>query len=355
MRVQNTERIFFGVLFILVLYFTYQTMRPFLPGIIWAAMLVVVFSSSYERVRRAFGGRRLLSAILMSTVITAFIVTPIVFALIKVSQGVFLFYQWVEAKIASGAFDPGLLLNRFPNLASVFSWLGRTDPQDLNLQEWSGSVAKAVGKLLSGTTNVLAGLVGNVFTLVVFYFTAIVLFHHSHKIVLSIRRFLPIDEEEKDRTFRAVRDVTRAVFYGILVTALVQGLLATIGFAVVGLSRAVMLGAMTFMVSLIPGGTMLVWGPAVVYLFATGAAWWKPILLLIWSVGVVSTADNFIRPIFISRSVELPVILVFFGVLGGLLAFGLIGLFLGPVVLTVFLLLLDVIGRDLARSEKASP
>src|SRR5262249_47295841 len=157
-------------------------------------------------------------------------------------------------------------------------------------------------------------------------------------IASSLRRFLPIDEKDKDRMFRSVRDVARAVFFGILVTALVQGLLAMLGFLVVDLPQPVMLGAVTFFASLIPGGPILVWAPAILYLFIKGVVWWKPVLLLVWSVGVVGTVDNFIRPIFISRNVELPMILVFFSVLGGLLAFGMIGLFLGPVILTIFVL-----------------
>jgi predicted PurR-regulated permease PerM len=224
------------------------------------------------------------------------------------------------------------------------------DPEQLNLQDFGGGISKALSKVLAGTKGLLKGIAEQLFTLVVFYFTAIVFFHNSEAITRFFERFLPLAEKDRDKMFRSIRDVTRAVFFGVLVTALVQGGLSIIGFAVTGVPHALVLGAVTFFVSLIPGGPMLIWLPAACYLFYIDVPLWRPIALLVWGAGVVSTADNFIRPIFIGRSVELPMILIFFGVLGGLMAFGIIGLFLGPVILTVFLLLLNV-----AAQERTSP
>jgi predicted PurR-regulated permease PerM len=144
-------------------------------------------------------------------------------------------------------------------------------------------------------------------------------------------------------------DTTRGVIYGILGTALAQGALAALGFFVAGVPGALFLGFLTFILSFVPMGPPLVWLPAGIWLIATGDYWWGGALLA-YGVGVISLVDNFLKPYFISREGKLPFLLVFLGVLGGLLAFGFIGIFIGPVLLAL--------GFSLARewsTAKAEP
>jgi predicted PurR-regulated permease PerM len=129
-------------------------------------------------------------------------------------------------------------------------------------------------------------------------------------------------------------DTTRGVIYGILGTALAQGALAALGFFVTGVPGALFLGLLTFFLSFIPMGPPLVWLPAGVWLISEERLWWG-IALLVYGFGVISLIDNFLKPYFISREGKLPFLLVFLGVLGGLLAFGFIGIFLGPVLLAI--------------------
>jgi predicted PurR-regulated permease PerM len=129
-------------------------------------------------------------------------------------------------------------------------------------------------------------------------------------------------------------DTTRGVIYGILGTALAQGALAAIGFFVAGVPGALFFGLLTFFLSFVPMGPPLVWLPVSIWLMSTGDWVWGGALFL-YGLGVISLIDNFLKPYFISREGKLPFLLVFLGVLGGILAFGFIGIFLGPVLLAI--------------------
>jgi predicted PurR-regulated permease PerM len=133
----------------------------------------------------------------------------------------------------------------------------------------------------------------------------------------------------------------RGVVYGILGTAIAQGVVAGIGFWIAGVPAAPLLGLATFVLSPVPIGPPLVWFPAALWLFSHGSTGWG-IFMLIWGVAVVSSVDNVIKPMIISRGSNLPFILVLLGVLGGVVAFGFIGVFLGPTLLAIgFALLQD--------------
>jgi len=124
------------------------------------------------------------------------------------------------------------------------------------------------------------------------------------------------------------------VVYGILGTAMAQGLLAWVGFTIAGVPAAVLLAMMTFLVSVIPMGPPLIWIPASIWVFQNSSVG-MGIFMVVWGVLAISSVDNFVRPLIISQGNKMPFILIFMGVLGGGLAFGLIGIFLGPTLLAV--------------------
>ena len=139
-----------------------------------------------------------------------------------------------------------------------------------------------------------------------------------------------------DHYLHAVGATTRAVVFGLVLTALAQGSLAGLGYAVAGVEGPVLLGALTALLALLPFGAPLVWVPAGVWLLMNGQVV-AGVGLLAWGALVVSWIDNLIRPLVISNATDIPFLLVMFGVLGGLAAFGLVGIFVGPVVLAVVL------------------
>lgn len=130
------------------------------------------------------------------------------------------------------------------------------------------------------------------------------------------------------------------VMIGLVGTAAAQSLVALIGFVIAGVPSAVLLAGATFFLSMIPMGPPLIWGGTAWWLYDQGYVGWS-IFMVIWGTGVISGIDNFIRPVLISQTTNLPVLLIMLGVLGGVLAFGFVGIFIGPVVLTLGLTLVD--------------
>jgi predicted PurR-regulated permease PerM len=137
-----------------------------------------------------------------------------------------------------------------------------------------------------------------------------------------------------------IQNTVSGVMYGLLGTALAQGFVATIGFWIAGVPAALLLGVCTFVLSVIPVGPPLIWGSAAIWLFYQGDMGWG-VFMLIWGTLLISGVDNVVKPLLISRSSNMPFILVLFGVMGGILAFGFVGVFIGPALLAVGLSLLQ--------------
>jgi len=189
------------------------------------------------------------------------------------------------------------------------------------------------GAFVVGALNALVALAIMLFLL--FFFL-----RDGERMLATAVRLIPMRPARRGELVDHVAAVTRAVVFGSLLTALVQGVLVGIGFALVGLPSPVVFGAIAAVASLIPFvGTALVWVPAVAVLFLQGR-WVAALFLAAWSVAVVSSADNVVRPLFISGRAQISTLPVFLGLLGGVTAFGPIGLVVGPVVVALTLTLL---------------
>jgi predicted PurR-regulated permease PerM len=152
---------------------------------------------------------------------------------------------------------------------------------------------------------------------------------------------VPLPEDRKQRLVHHMKTVTRAVVFGTIATAVLQGTLVGIGFAIAGLPSPVVFGVVAAVLSVVPfGGTALVWGPAALWLLFGAEQIGAGVFLLIWGGAVVGLADNVVKPMLISGRAEVPTLAVFLGVLGGLAAFGFVGLFLGPLVIALVIALL---------------
>lgn len=350
MKSQAAGRIPFIVLTVLTVYLMYLIFRPFLSGIAWAVVLVVAFQPLYERIARWLGGRTRLAAALVTALVAAFVVLPTLLAVIKVSQGVGDAREWFEGLAADGT-D----LQDLPWINDLRVRIGDyIDLDKLDLRAMVLSALRTVGAAMAGrTTALVTNAVQSLLTFVVLLLTMFVLFQEGPRLLQVARRFLPLSEPDKEAAIQELNQVTHAVFFGVLLTALAQGVIGGFGTAIVGLPSPFVFGAAMFFAALLPGGTMLVWGPAAIWLFATSAPW-KGVVMVVWGIGV-STIDNVLRPMFIGRGVRIHMLLVFFGIFGGMMAFGLVGLFIGPLVITLFLILLDVARREYLGEPSTSP
>jgi len=246
---------------------------------------------------------------------------------------------------------------KLPFVRDLEGVLGRyVDLSRVDLEGMALDTMKRVGNAMVAQTSSLVQ--NTLWTLVMFLitiFTMVYFFHEGPAILEAFQEFLPLRPADKEAVLERLHEVTWAVFYGVIMASVIQAILGGIGWAVVGLPSPVVAGIAMFFCSLIPvGGSFLVWGPGAVYLLLQGHPA-KGIFLAVWGLAVVVLVDNFLRPLFISGRTRMHALLVFFGVLGGMMAFGVAGLFLGPLLITVLLFLLDIIRRDLFQPDQPPP
>jgi predicted PurR-regulated permease PerM len=309
-------------------------LRPFLSPILWAAILAYATWPAYSRLRIPFGHFLNTAASLMTLAVASFAVVPLVWLLVLIQHELVDAYRDFTAFLAQG---PHTLPGAIRDLPVVGAWLQGSleryanDPGALGrelsggLQHWGGlltallrDVARNVGKLLIA-----------LLTLFFFYRDGSALVDQIRRVAY---RFLG---DRFERSLRAAGLMTRAVVFGLLITAFAQGVVAGIGYRIVGLEAPVLLGALTGLLSTAPIlATASVWAPLAVGLLFAGHSW-KALVLLAWGALLVHPIDNILRPLLISNVTRVPFLLVLFGALGGLVAFGLIGVFVGPVLLGI--------------------
>lgn len=317
-------------------------LRPFLVPILWSTLLALLLFPARQALGRRLGGRYALTALLLTLLTTIVLVAPLpLLAVAFASQARDLFGRVQKLVADSGISGPGDVLD-IPIVSRAIRWVEAVSPVDAQqIHGWLVSGAQALlqglvavsGSFVLGTLNALVGL--SIALFVLFF-----LLRDGDQMMASVVRLIPITPERRGQLVDHVAAVTRAVVFGSLLTALVQGVLVGIGFALVGLPSPVVFGAVAAVASLIPFvGTALVWVPAVGALFLQGR-WVAALFLAAWSVAVVSSADNVVRPLFISGRAQISTLPVFLGLIGGLSAFGPIGLVVGPVVVALTLALL---------------
>lgn len=310
----------------------FLVLAPFWAPLAWAAILAYVSWPLVEWLRQRCRGRDTLAASLATGLAALTLFAPLLWLAWLAQEEVGRLAPAVQAFLVA---PPEL-----PAWLSGVPWLGEWLAQK---REWllldpqgAATSAKAWVSAHVGEAAQLAGGIGrNLAKLMLVLIILFFFYRDGERIVHELGHVLARFIGERTHGYLgAVAVTTRAVVYGILVTALVQGFLAGLGYWVAGLGSPVSLGVLTALFALIPFGTPLAWGSAGAWLLFQGETS-AAIGVWLWGAAVVSQIDNVLRPIFISSVGEIPFLLVLFGVLGGLLAFGLVGLFAGPVVLAV--------------------
>ena len=227
-----------------------------------------------------------------------------------------------------------------PIIGPAVAWL--QDSMGLTLaqiQGWAVEGARTVLKWFASLGRLaLMGALGTVVGFVLMMFILFFAIRDGRLMFTTLRELVPMSAGERGRLFAHLASVTRAMVYGTGVTALAQGMLIAIGFAIAGLPSPIVFGVLATLFALVPlAGTPVVWVPAVLAL-ALQERWYAAVFLLVWGV-VVSTVDNVLRPILVSGRAQVGTLTVFIGVLGGVAAFGAIGIILGPLVLALALAL----------------
>lgn len=340
-----TGIIFFGVVALAVLWATWLIIRPFLSAIVLGAMLVSITYSLYVRVKSALHGRSSAAALVMLLFLLFIVILPAtLLGVLLVDQA-----NIVIANMKSG--DAQRLLSRIDiagHLQFVKRFIPNFDPAALNpkgmllpaIEQVPGWVARNGGAILGSVTDFLMTFV---FILVSAFF-----FYVEGESILAELSVLSPLPREYDRRFGAIfKDVIDATFRGHIITALAQGVVTGIGLAIAGVPSALFWGFVATVLSLLPlVGAPVVWVPATIYLFISASmgerGYFGPVFLLLWGAVVVSLVDNVIRPWVMKGNAEMPAIPLLISVIGGMQAFGFIGLVIGPLVFSLLMSVLDI-------------
>jgi predicted PurR-regulated permease PerM len=344
----------------------YKIIMPFLGPLIWAIFLAFLLHPLHVRLTRRLRSRAQLSAILLTIGTLIVLIGPLAglsaaFAA-QVSDLVRTAQTTLADQTASNVFD----LNNVPWLNAPWVQAGLAHLESLfgidtaDLGNWVRQGAnQGLHWLASMGGKVFLGAIGTVIGFVLMMFMLFFFIRDGSEMLATARALIPMTEEYKTRLFDHVGAVTRAMVLGTGLTALIQGTLVGIAFLIVGLPSALVFSVIAVLASLLPfGGTALVWIPAAIVLAAQGR-WGATIFMVIWGAVLVSLVDNVVRPMLVSGRANVSTLTVFIGVLGGLAAFGAIGLFLGPVVLALIIalirLVLEVRRGEVVPAQPAPP
>ncbi len=323
-------------------YLLLRIFRPFYGPILWAFLLAFLLFPLNERLRRRLKGRRGLAATILTVAVVIGIAVPVVVGSVAFAKQAVELAQRLGDYAQSHRIEGFDDVLRLPLIGTVMSWLeAHTAVTSDQLQEWAADAAQnAVQFLLVRGRTALLGALALVGDLTLTLFVLFFFLRDGDTMAARAKRLIPLEEKRKASLDRHLQDVTHAVVFGTVVTALVQGSLIGVAFWITGLRSPVVFGVLATVASFIPFvGTGLIWVPAAILLFAKGFVG-KAIFMAVWGALVAGSADNFLRPALVSGRAEVGTLTVFFGALGGLAAFGFAGLFLGPVVLALALALM---------------
>jgi predicted PurR-regulated permease PerM len=332
-RTRDYERYAVFAAVVLLLLGCYLVVRPFLTAFLWGLILSLSTRGLYERVRAIVRGRSRLAAVLTGVLLAAILFVPITAFAIRLSGEVPALVDRINAMLSGGLREPPAWLATLPIVGKPASawWQSVSgDPERLRSE-----LRPLVGPIKDFMVAAAAGLSAGILEFALAVVVAGLLYVRGEEAARLVDRIAGrLGGESGRRQIAVVRSTVRGVFRGLLGTCAVQAILAMIGFWIAGVPGVLVLGMATFFLSVVPGGPALLWLPAALWLGANGSDG-RAIFLGIWGLVVVGGSDNVVRPILIGKGIEAPLALVFLGVVGGILAFGFLGLFIGPTLLTV--------------------
>jgi predicted PurR-regulated permease PerM len=317
-----------------VLLLTFSVLQPFLVPLIWGAILAYVAWPLHLRIMRLLRGRVSLASLVTTALVTLILVVPFVWIVLLLRVEAMSAYANVQGFIASNPTLPPALRD----LPGIGDWLAETLHQ---LSADPAAIRQQLVALMEQSSLEMTRLIGGVGRNVAKLFFAVLsmffLLRDGPRLLREATAILAGIIGPRFRDYLdAIGSTTQAVVYALMLGALAQGAVAGIGYAIFDIKAPVLMAAVTALIALVPFGAPLIWGALATWLLVTGHIW-QGVGLLMWGLVLVSWVDNIVRPLVISSATRMPFLLVVFGVLGGVLAFGLVGLFIGPVLLAVSL------------------
>jgi predicted PurR-regulated permease PerM len=318
-----------------LLFLSYRVLHLFLVPVAWGLILVYLTWPAYRRLRARFPSYGSVSALMLSALLTLVFVLPVLWILFMLQAELPAVYAQTTVLLTQGPeiLPPGIV--RIPWLGAELTRLlamAADDPTALQHQ-----ILVWLKPLVNDSLQLVGDIGATAFKFGFAVITAFFLYRDGDRLLEQTRRvLLGLLGDRAESYLKAIGDTTRGVLYGLVLTALLQGTLAGLGYWVAGLDTPILLGVVTTFLALIPFGTPLAIALVCLWLFLVGEIW-PAVGLAAWGTLVVGQIDNLFRPLVISSAARIPYILVLFAVLGGIAAFGLVGLFIGPIVIAILL------------------
>ncbi len=321
-------------------YLTYQILMPFVSAIVWAIVLSIIFYPLYVQFLK-YVKLRSVASLLCLLVILVVLLGPFAYLSYVLTQEI----MSLSAYLRDAPTDPVSSILQHPVVSKVVYRV--LTVFHMTEQEFARTVAEniselgkqSVGIIRSGLGNVVATVANFIFMMLsIFFFLA-----DGPELLEKFSTFGPFSKRQRERLSRQTRDIVVSTIYGGVTIAVIQGLMGGIAFSILAISSPVMWGVAMAISSFIPlVGTFVVWGPAVVYLAMQGF-FWKAVALFIIGVAGISSVDSFLRPLIIRGRLKLPTLAIFFSILGGIKVFGFVGFIMGPLVLALFISVLEIL------------
>lgn len=327
---------------ILTLIFAYVVMRPFMRVFIMALVLAIISRPAYNWILRRTGGRASLSALLTCSLVVVVVIVPCLGLLGLLAQQSVQLYGWIDEHVSAGLLEGGLIQRvvdlpqrLFPNLHL----------DQINLGQSLTKLAEGFSKVLvSLSTSAVKAVTSALWQFFLMLFALFFFIRDGGAFLQWVMHLTPLPASLEREIFERLKGVSESAIYGTFLTALAQGILGGIGFLIVGLPALIWGVAMAFL-SMIPVvGTAIVWGPAALILILSDRIA-AGIFLAFWGIVVVGMSDNVLRPLLMKGKSELHPLLIFFSLIGGISAFGLLGILMGPLAIVLVIALLQAYER----------
>ncbi len=327
---------------------------PFIPAMLLSIIFTLSAWPAYSWLEKKLKGRRGLAATLMTLILALCFILPLAVLTYSLAEN----FNWVSTNVINALQNPPKeapeWLAGLPHIGPLIAEQWNTYLKDT--AHLTALATKQAGPATQGVLGLASTVSRGAIDLTLGVFIAFFLFRNgvevADRLTVLIEKFWG---ERGQHLLRVSKNTMIGVVYGMMGTAVAQGTLAAIGFLIAGIPAPVFLGFATFFLSFLPMGAPVIWIPAAIYLFAQGSIGWG-IFMVLWGLLLVSSIDNVIRPYFISLGSDLPLLITLLGVFGGIIAFGFIGLFIGPTLLAVaYTLIIEWSHSDRKTEEPQDP
>lgn len=336
---------------LVVLYMLLKVLNPFLTSIFIGAVLTIAFYPIYTWFVTHIRGWRGVSSFFTILLVILLLLIPLSFFIVLlVGEGVST-YELIRMKVESGVFDKYLLWQDGSFFYDLKQSVGNViDLESIDLKSNIIGVAQHLSDFLVGQlSNILSAISEILISLLVMLFSMYYFFKDGDHLLTKFGRLSPLPAVYENELFNKVKSMVKAVVFGVFVTAIAQGLVGGIGFAIAGISNPVFWGTAMAFFSLVPVvGTAIIWVPAVIILAVLGS-YWSAVFLFIWGVLVIGSVDNILRPFLIGGKAHTYPLMTFLVVLGGVMTMGLKGVIIGPLILIVLMSFLHIYEAEYQR------